>query len=227
MMHRGYTIRWRKRWDKGYHKDHLLWVMMDWFIDHANYEDNETYLPNYGTVKLERGQHIFGIPSMARYFNVSEKRIRTRLKILEKTEFLAIKRTNRFSIATITNYSRYQDNENRKGKQKGGQGASKGQAEGKQGATHNTLRIHSEDIIKHLNNISGRNFGVKTNIDYVIPRLKEGHTKEECEKVIETKWKDPDFNKKYFRPSTLFKKSKFEGYINESVGISKSEGRAW
>ena len=35
-MHRGYTKRWRKRWDKGYHKDPVLWIMMDYFIDFAH-----------------------------------------------------------------------------------------------------------------------------------------------------------------------------------------------
>ena len=38
-MNRGYTKRWRKKRDKGYHQDPLLWVMMDYFIDYANYKE--------------------------------------------------------------------------------------------------------------------------------------------------------------------------------------------
>ena len=38
---------------------------------------------------------------------------------------------------------------------------------------------------------------------------------EDCKKAINVKWADPDFNKKYFRPSTLFRPTKFEGYLNE------------
>ncbi len=226
MMHRGYTIRWRKRWDKGYHQDHLLWVMMDWFIDHANYEDGEKYMLGYGIVKLKRGQHVFGTPSMAKYFNASEKRIRNRLAILEKTEFMAIKRGYRFSIATIINYNKYQDKENLKGKLKGKQREDRGKIEGTQGATHNTYNTYkalSKNIIIYLNVVSGRDFKPESNAKYVIPRLKEGHTEEDCKKVIEAKWKDPDFDNKYFRPETLFRPSKFEGYLNEGIGATSDD----
>lgn len=59
-MHRGYTKRWRKRWDKNYHHDPLLWMLMDFFIDFANYKDSEVFFPNVGVIPLKRGQHIFG-----------------------------------------------------------------------------------------------------------------------------------------------------------------------
>lgn len=220
-MHKGYTIRWRKRWDKGYHEDHLLWVMMDWFIDHAAHENKEVYLKNYGIVKIKRGQVIFGLLSISRYLRTSIKRIRVRLKILEKIEFLAIRRTNRFSIATILNYDKYQDKELRKGKQADKQRASQGQAKGKQGATNNTYNTLSNTLIRHLNKISGRNFKPETNAKYLIPRLREGFTKEQCLSVIEKKWLDPDFDRKYFCPETLFRPSKFEKYLNQDINTTR------
>lgn len=220
-MHRGYTVRWRKRWDKGYHRDHLLWVMMDWFIDHANYEDNEKYFQNYGKIQIKRGQHIFSIRGLAEILGCKSKRVRNRLLALEKSGFLALQRTHRFTIATILNYDTYQDIKNKKAHK----GAHRGHSKGTPGATHNTLE-YIKYIIKHINNISGRNFTVQGNADYIHPRLKEGYTKEQCIQVINKKWDDPDFNRKYFRPSTLFRKSKFEGYLNEDIG-KKPEERSY
>ena len=74
----------------------------------------------------------------------------------------------------------------------------------------------AKDIISYLNEIGGYSYtDTKANLEMIQARLEEGHTKKECKQVIDTKWNDPDFNKKYFRPSTLFRPTKFEGYLNE------------
>ena len=73
-------------------------------------------------------------------------------------------------------------------------------------------------VIYFLNNISGKNFGVgEANLEPIRGRLAEGFTKEDCEKVLRTKWNDEKFDKKYYRPTTLFRPSLFEGYLNEDV----------
>jgi len=107
-MHRGYTKRWRKRWDKGYHHDPILWLLMDYFIDHANHKDKEIYFPGIGKIPLKRGQHIYGTNKLAEFLGVSRQRIRTKLKILENIGFLTIKTTNKYSIASVINYDIYQ-----------------------------------------------------------------------------------------------------------------------
>lgn len=106
-MNRGYTKRWRKRWDKGYHRDPLLWIMMDYFIDFANHCDSEVYLAGAGIIPLKRGQHVFGTAQMADFLGVDRGRIRRKLKILENINFLTIKTTSKYSIATIINYDTY------------------------------------------------------------------------------------------------------------------------
>ncbi|GAI90758.1 unnamed protein product, partial [marine sediment metagenome] len=179
---------------------------------------------SYGIVKLKRGQRVFGINSLASFLGVKPKRIRTRLKLLENIDFLAIKRTHRFSIGTVINYNSYQDKEARKGKQKGTQRAKQGHARGTPGATNNTLEGISKELITHLNNISGRKFTHQANIDYIIPRLKDGFTKEQALTVIEKKWADSEFDRKYFCPETLFRKSKFEKYLNEDIGRQAATG---
>jgi len=71
-------------------------------------------------------------------------------------------------------------------------------------------------VLAYLNEVSGKKFTpTEANLKNIIARLKEGHTEEECKQVIDTKSRDPDFQEKYFRPVTLFRASKFEGYLNE------------
>ena len=85
---------------------------MDYFIDHANYKDTEIYIKGAGLIPLKRGQHIFGTLSLADLMGVDRQRVRSKLKILKNINFLTIKTTNRFSIATIINYDTYNPQEN-------------------------------------------------------------------------------------------------------------------
>lgn len=110
-MNRGYTKRWRKRWDTGYQTDPLLWVMMDYFIDYANYKDSEVYCPGYGMVKLKRGDHIYSLRRMGELLNVDIGKIRRRLKILQGIKFLTLQTTHHFSLASVINYDTYQTQE--------------------------------------------------------------------------------------------------------------------
>lgn len=111
IMHRGYTKRWRKRWDSGYHKDRLLWIMMDYLIDHASHEDKKVYFERYGNIELRRGQILFGRNDLATKLFASPQQIRTRIIILKTIDFLTIETTNKFSIATICNYDLYNPRE--------------------------------------------------------------------------------------------------------------------
>ena len=84
----------------------------------------------------------------------------------------------------------------------------------------NSKEIYSEvakRLILKINALSGKNFRIiQTNIDFIVPRLKEGFTESDCETVIENKFKDPNFSMQYFKPETLFRPTKFEGYLNEN-----------
>jgi hypothetical protein len=115
-MHRGYTKRWRKRWDKGYHLDHLLWIMMDYFIDFANWKENEFPFLWKGKlvdmVKVSRGQCFFTISGLADFLKgpknkVSRDMIRSRLQILEKIGFLSRSPSRQYQIITVLNYDKY------------------------------------------------------------------------------------------------------------------------
>jgi hypothetical protein len=91
---------------------------MDYFIDHANYEDKEIYFPNVGKIRIKRGQHIFGSQKLSEYLGVSRQRIRSKLARLKQLNFLTIQSTNRYSIATVLNYKKYNPTKNEINQQK-------------------------------------------------------------------------------------------------------------
>lgn len=72
-----------------------------------------------------------------------------------------------------------------------------------------------DKLLGYLNEVSGRQF--KTSND-LAARLKDGYTAKDIARVIKYKcqeWMGTQ-SQKYIRPSTLFNKTKFEGYINDA-----------
>ena len=85
------------------------------------------------------------------------------------------------------------------------------------------------EVIEYLNakTDSAYKASSKANISVIRARLNDGYTVEDCKKVIDTKagqWlTNPDMVK-YLRPETLFRPSKFEGYLNECRGKPSIRG---
>lgn len=84
-------------------------------------------------------------------------------------------------------------------------------------------------IINHLNSVTGLSYRVSSveTKALIRARLNEGFTVEDFRKVNEIKskkWLDND-NRIYLRPSTLYRASKFEGYLQEWQ-IEKNEVKA-
>ncbi len=81
----------------------------------------------------------------------------------------------------------------------------------------------AKSIIDFLNNISGKNFGYgEANLEPIRGRLSDGFPYEDFETVMKNKWNDDKFDKKYFRPSTLFRPANFEAYLNEKAKPNKT-----
>lgn len=75
-----------------------------------------------------------------------------------------------------------------------------------------------EEVIEYLNKITGKNYKTQTasTNKLILARLNEGYTVEDMKKVIEHRWKlwkGTDIEQ-YVRPSTLFRPSNFESYVN-------------
>lgn len=86
----------------------------------------------------------------------------------------------------------------------------------------NNLYKYIVEIVDYLNKISGKNYSPKTasTQKHIIARLNEGRTIEDFKKVIDNKcaqWLGTNMEM-YIRPETLFAPTKFENYLNETVG---------
>ena len=76
-------------------------------------------------------------------------------------------------------------------------------------------------IVDYLNEKTQSNFKAKTEETRksIRARLKEGYTVEDFKRVIDAKsndWADSERMREYLRPSTLFRPSNFEAYLNEA-----------
>ena len=98
----------------------------------ANHKD-----ANWRGNKIERGQTFTSINHLANAISLSEKQIRTSIKRLIKTGEIECRGANNGSLISVINYDTYQNIEQLNGEPKVKQGASTGQAKGKQRATNN------------------------------------------------------------------------------------------
>ena len=81
----------------------------------------------YQGQQIKRGEAVTGLPSLSAATGISVKKIRLRLKRLEKTKEISQKRAGKFSIITVCNYDEYQTYITTEGQAKGRQRAGKGQ----------------------------------------------------------------------------------------------------
>jgi uncharacterized phage protein (TIGR02220 family) len=84
----------------------------------------------------------------------------------------------------------------------------------------------AKQALKHLNQITGSRYQpANSSLENMRARLREGHTLEELQLVIEYKqvhWGDSPKMAEYLRPATLFQPAKFEGYLLSATKWAKS-----
>jgi uncharacterized phage protein (TIGR02220 family) len=82
----------------------------------------------------------------------------------------------------------------------------------------------SESILSYLNSKTGRKY---RNTKEILPRLGEGRKLEDFIKIIDTKILDPYFleHPHYLNPSTLFRKSHFDNYLNQRPADFNGNGK--
>lgn len=85
-------------------------------------------------------------------------------------------------------------------------------------------------ILDHLNQQTGRSYRpVKSNLNLISARLKEGATPNECRAVIDAKvcaWATDPKMAPYLRPATLFGAEKFSQYVGELPSDASPAGGA-
>ena len=85
------------------------------------------------------------------------------------------------------------------------------------------------EVLTHLNTLTGKHYRAtnKDTCSKINARLSEGHTVADFFKVHETKWAEWKGTEmeKYFRPETLYRPSKFEGYLNQAKNKAKKDDK--
>jgi uncharacterized phage protein (TIGR02220 family) len=207
-----------------------LWKVWSWCLMKASHI--EQWVPvktgkGMTEVHLKPGQFIFGRHTAAKELRMKESTVHGLMGKLKNMQNLDTQSNTHFSVVSLANWGFYHELMKKVTKK----------ATGNRQATDTYKSIKKEDdiyseakephranpflptakrVIDHLNKVSNRNFTYSpANLQVIQARLREGHTEESCKQVIDTKWNDPDFDRKYFRPSTLFRPTKFEGYLNE------------
>jgi uncharacterized phage protein (TIGR02220 family) len=108
------------------------------------------------------------------------------------------------------------------------EGVSEGKGREGKGREEKSRIIKS--VVEYLNEKIGSKYRpeAKDTVKKIGGRLDEGFTYEDCIKVIDTKvaeWKGDPKMEKFLRPETLFRASKFEGYLNQGAPVSDRQKR--
>ena len=102
--------------------------------------NHETTVYAYGEhITMSAGQMITGRIKLAQETGLSERNIRTGLKVLEKCDFLTSEVTSKYTIITVLNYNVYQSK-----KEEGDQLGDQSPTRGRPGTDHNTRRDKEE-----------------------------------------------------------------------------------
>lgn len=77
------------------------------------------------------------------------------------------------------------------------------------------------EVLTHLNQVSGSRFQKsRSSLENIRARLREGYSASDLKLVIDLKhehWHENDKQYQYMRPETLFRPSKFEGYLQSAT----------
>jgi len=104
----GYIKLWRKSQESPVWDNINLWRFWTWCLMKATYKARVVKV-GYQDVPLGPGQFIFGRHKASLETKLSERTIRTCCRHLENMENLTIKATKRFSVITILNWEKYQE----------------------------------------------------------------------------------------------------------------------
>jgi hypothetical protein len=113
-----------------------LWI---WCLLRANFKDREI-VHDGRLVNLKRGEFITGRFTATKELNMSVKKFRNRIELLEKMGQISLKRANKYTIITVVKYDDYQTKEEKR--------ANRRPTEGQQKATDNKVnKVNKENKV--------------------------------------------------------------------------------
>ena len=82
------------------------------------------------------------------------------------------------------------------------------------------------EILQYLNDLAGKRFKpIKSNLSPISARLKDGYTIQEQKEIVQVKtldWKNNEKMNQHLCPTTLFRASNTEKYLNYIVSIKEN-----
>ena len=106
-MSDGFIKLHRRLIDWEWFKSPETYLLFTYLLLSANYKKSK-----WRGIEIQKGQIVTGRRQLSEKTGLSEQKIRTCLQRLISTKELTIKTTNRFSIVTICNYNKYQNENN-------------------------------------------------------------------------------------------------------------------
>ncbi|WP_203633922.1 conserved phage C-terminal domain-containing protein [Lacticaseibacillus suibinensis] len=217
-----------------------LWLLL---LIKASHSDSK-FLFNGQEISVTSGQLVTGAHVLASEMNegvprdkaVTWRSVWRWVKKFENAEMLTIKSTSQYSVITITNFNNYQSSDKRV--------TSDCQSTDNQVTTYKNLKneknekninhssasaephVDFDKLFEYLNEKSGKHFkNTATNRKLVHERLREGFTPKDIQTAIDNVtagWLGTEMEQ-YIRPSTIFRASKFEGYVNSVPRVAKPQ----
>ena len=144
--------------DDGFIKLHRSILDWEWFQDdktfkvfiylllNANWEDSR-----FRGYDIPRGSLVIGYTALSKNLGISVRSARTAINHLKSTGELTVKTTNRFSIATIVNWEKYQ-----------GRPEQSDKLNDKPTVTQATGKRQASDSIKEIKNIRSKEYYKKS-----------------------------------------------------------------
>ena len=229
----GFIVLHRKIIDWEWYTDVPTKTLFIHLLLYANHKETK-----WRGIAIPKGGLVTSLSTLSAQTGLSVKEVRTAIKKLEKTGEVERKSTNQNTLIIITNYELYQDYTESEKPQKNTPKADKGQTKGKVGAnlgqTKGNIQQYNNDnndnninyivsIIDFLNQTIGARYTYKNKLynEMITSRLKDGYTIDDFKEVIKKKadeWTGTEMEK-YLTPTTLFRPSNFEKYLNQKITI--------
>jgi hypothetical protein len=106
-MNQGWIKIYRSIMETSFYRDSQAVHLAIHLMLKANHKP-KSFMFNHCLIYLQTGQCITGRHELSKQLGISASTIRRKLIVLQSVRFLDIKRTNKYSIITITKYEQYQ-----------------------------------------------------------------------------------------------------------------------
>jgi len=204
-------------------------------IGHANHRPASIWIRGI-EVSVERGQLAWSELTMADRWKWSRGKVRRYLRMLQDRG-MVIQQTNKLTtVLTICKYDTYQTSgtSDETSCDTTGDTTDGQQTDNRRYTNKKNNNVENEEevdiVISYLNDAAGKKFrGAKTDRSNIAQRI-EDYGMDAVKSVIDkkcAKWRDDPKMRDYLRPSTLFRPSNFDAYLNEdSDGRPKTQPKS-